>query len=268
MNNDLLEAMVSAALEGGKVVRAYFRSKNLRVVQKSVSYDLVTIADHEAQEAIVSVLQSTFPHIPIVEEEGGRLASHSRAFYVDPLDGTFNFARGIPFFAVSLGYWEDDRPWVGVVYDPLREDVFTARAGEGAFWNNERVWVSDVVSVEGSVLVTGVPYAQKTFPRVIEDLRVIIRHTDIRVLGSASLNLCYLAAGIIDGYWEYALSPWDLAAGVLIAREAGAIVTHPSGKPFSLFLGDVLAANPNIYPKLLALLQESADRVSDFLGEP
>jgi len=255
MTSSILEAMIVASLSGGNILRKYFERENFSVIQKSVSYDLVTNIDKESQEGINSILTNHFPDIPVVGEEGSiKAGKQSRVFYVDPLDGTFNFVHKYPFFSVSLGYWENNEPLVGVVFDPVRRDLFYAQKGKGAFLNGEKIQVSTRTSLEGSFLVTGFPYKEGKHPRIEKEIRSVMKLTDLRVLGSAALELCYVACGIIDGYWEYDLSSWDLAGGVLIAQEAGAVVTAPSGGAFDLFEGDVLAAPPAIYQKFLKVL--------------
>ncbi len=255
MSFDILEAMIIASLSGGGILKKYFEEKNFSISRKSVSYDLVTSADRESQEKIISILTGRFPHIPIIGEEGSKEIPHYReAFYVDPLDGTLNFVHKFPFFAVSLGYWKDDEPIAGVVYNPLTKDLFYAQKGEGAFLNGEKIRVSATTSVEGSLLVVGFPYQEEGLLKTVEDIKSTMKITDLRVLGSASLELSYTALGIIDGYWEYALSPWDLAGGVVIAQEAGAIVSAPDGGKFDLFKGDILAATPGIYRELVTAI--------------
>ncbi len=252
MSFDILEAMIVASLAGGSVLKKYFEEEDFSVSRKSVSYDLVTSADRESQEKIISILADRFPQIPIVGEEGcGEIQRYSQAFYVDPLDGTLNFVNKFPFFAVSLGYWKDAEPVAGVVYNPISKDLFYAQKGNGAFFNGKRMGASATTSVEGSLLVTGFPYKEEMLPKVVKDIESMAKFTDLRVLGSTALELSYVAWGIIDGYWEYALSPWDLAGGVLIAQEAGAVVSAPDGGKFDLFKGDVLAAAPGIYQKLV-----------------
>lgn len=256
MSSSILEAMIVASLTGGSILRKYFEKENFSVIQKSVSYDLVTNIDKESQEGINAILSKHFPDIPVIGEEGSiQTGKQSQAFYVDPLDGTFNFVHKYPFFSVSLGYWENNEPVIGVVFDPVRRDLFYSQKGEGAYLNGERIHVSDRTSLEGSYLVTGFPYKEGKHPRIEKEIRSVMKLTDLRVLGSAALELCYVAKGIIDGYWEYDLSSWDLAGGVLIAQEAGAVVTKPNGEDFDLFEGDVLAASPVIHQKLLEALK-------------
>ena len=257
MSSSILEAMIIASFTGGNILKKYFEKENLSVLQKSVSYDLVTNIDIESQEEINSILTKRFPDIPVVgEEDSIQTRRQSRAFYVDPLDGTFNFVHKYPFFSVSLGYWENNEPVIGVVFDPIRRDLFYAQKGEGAFLNGERITVSDRTILEGSYLVTGFPYKEGKHSRIEKEIRLAMKLTDLRVLGSTALELCYVACGIIDGYWEYDLSSWDLAGGVLIAQEAGAVVTNPNGEDFDLFEGDVLAAPPSIHQKLFEALKK------------
>lgn len=248
------EAIIESVLMAGDILRKYYENGNFSISKKTISYDLVTTADKESQEIIISYLSSKFPRIPILGEEGAELKEYERAFFVDPLDGTLNFVHKIPFFAVSIGYWEDNEPKVGVVYDPIRKDLFYAKKGEGAFLNGKRIYVSSPSSLENSIFVTGWPYDKYKMEKAINSANKLLKYTEYRALGSASLELCYVGMGSFDGYFEFGLYPWDLAGGVLIAMEAGARISKTNGEEFNLFDGEILAIAPSIYEEFLKVM--------------
>ena len=182
-------------------------------------------------------------------------------WHVDPLDGTINYAHGVPFFSVSIGYQEGLQVQLGAVYDPLRDELFSAERGQGAWLNGEAIEPSQTTELIQSLLVTGFPYDIRTSPEknLNNYARFSMRTQGVRRLGSAALDLCYVASGRLDGYWEMSLNTWDMAAGGLIAEQAGALVTKADGDtdiltpPFS-----ILAANRDIHPLMLNVLLESA----------
>ncbi len=250
----IFEVMVKSVFIAGDILRKYYENGNFKIQQKSISYDLVTTADKESQEVIISLLSSKFPNIPILGEENSEIRKYNRAFFVDPLDGTLNFVHKIPFFAVSIGYWEDNEPKVGVVYDPIRRDLFYAKKGEGAFLNGKKMYTSSPSSLENSIFVTGWPYDKNKMEKAIISANKLLKYTEYRALGSASLELCYVGMGRFDGYWEFGLYPWDLAGGVLIAEEAGARIAKPNGDEFDLFDGEILAIAPSIYEEFIKVI--------------
>jgi len=256
MSHSILETMITVAFRSGDILRKYFENNNYSISQKTNSFNLVTTADKESQKVIIATLSSCYPEIAIIGEEGAKIEKHTKVFYVDPLDGTLNFVHKIPFFAVSIGYWEDGKALIGVVFDPIRKDLFYAKKGEGAFLNGKRIKVSSPKSLGDALLVTGWPYNKDKHHNAVEDVKSVLNFTEVRILGSAALELCYIATGILDGYWEYSLSPWDLAAGVLIAKEAGAIISTPSGEEFDLFKGDILAIAPSLYQEFIELIKK------------
>ena len=256
MSHSIFETMISVAFRSGDILRKYFENYNYSISQKTSSSDLVTTADTESQKVIATTLSSRYPEIVIVGEEGAKIEKQAKVFYVDPLDGTLNFVHKIPFFAVSIGYWEDGEASIGVVFDPVRRDLFYAKKGEGAFLNGKRIKVSFPKSLGNALFVTGWPYDKDKHHKAVEDVKSVLNFNEVRVLGSAALELCYIAMGILDGYWEYSLSPWDLAAGVLIAKEAGAIISTPSGEKFDLFKGDILAIAPSLFQEFIALIKK------------
>jgi myo-inositol-1(or 4)-monophosphatase len=223
--------------------------------------DLVTEIDHRSEAFIVDELNRRFPgHQVLAEESGGRDDGRNQ-WYIDPLDGTVNYAHGIPFFCVSIAYAVDGHLTLAAVYDPMRDELFTAERGKGAWLNGSLVQAGQQTELSRALLVTGFPYSHRETAEDNFDqfFRLSKLSQGVRRLGSAALDLCYVAAGRFEGYWELSLQPWDLAAGALIAREAGAMVTTVRGDlnllqpPYS-----VLAATPGLHAKLLAALRSSA----------
>jgi myo-inositol-1(or 4)-monophosphatase len=247
---------IEAALAGGEVLQSYY-GKQLDISYKGGDLDLVTTADTKSEETILSILEKRLPAVAILAEEGGESGgSEERRFLVDPLDGTTNFAHGYPHFAVSIGYEHEGQIQVGVVYDPLREELFVAERGEGALLNGKKIHVSNSRDLVRALLITGFPYdlkddvaaALRFFNRFMAVARAIRRD------GSAALNLCYVGTGRCDGYWEEKLNAWDIAAGSLIVSEASGEVTNLKGEAFNCFEGAVLATNGLLHEAMLDVL--------------
>jgi myo-inositol-1(or 4)-monophosphatase len=254
--SDIADGLVHAAREAGSIVRDRFRSVGMAVATKSSCADLVTEVDVAAQERIIDLLSSRFPGIGIVGEEREDGRRPSEAFYVDPIDGTLNYAHGLGPCAVSIGYWIGGQPMAGVVYNPLQEDLFLGIRGRGASRNGKRIVVSSASSLNQCLLATGWPYAKEDHPRVLRALApVLAMAQEVRVLGSASLALCYVADGVLDGFWEWGLMPWDMAAGAVVALEAGAMITAPDGGLFHLEGGAVAVTNGRVHDALLKCLR-------------
>jgi myo-inositol-1(or 4)-monophosphatase len=248
------------ARQAGEILRLGYEHEH-QVDYKEV-IDLVTEVDRQSEAFILGEIQRLFPGHQIVSEEIGLVPGREGdQWYVDPLDGTVNYAHGIPIFSVSIAYARNGVVTLGVVYDPMRDEIFAAERGRGAWCNGRRLQVSQVTEFQRSLLVTGFPYdAWSTPQNNLEYFGRFSRMTQgVRRLGSAALDLCYVAAGRFDGYWELSLNPWDVAAGGLIATEAGAIVTNLDGQsdyltpPCSL-----LAAPPLLHEKMLVILSGKA----------
>lgn len=244
------------ALKAGKILRAG-RSQHLQIDHKGV-IDLVTEVDRQSEAFLIGEIRRQFPQDGIVAEESGNHAGNACCcWYIDPLDGTVNYAHGVPAYCVSLAYAEQDVIQLGVVYDPVHDELFSAQNGRGATMNGVPLHVAESRELDQSLLVTGFPYDIRTNPRNnLEQYGLFaLRSLGVRRLGSAALDLCYVAAGRFDGYWELSLQPWDLAAGALIAREAGATVTTISGASDYLKIPcSVVAANPEIHSQMLQIL--------------
>jgi myo-inositol-1(or 4)-monophosphatase len=249
------------ARQAGAILRANY-GRGLQISHKSL-LDLVTEADHRSEAFLLGEVQHRFPDQRVISEESGGLpGSEGQVWYIDPLDGTVNYAHGIPIFAVSIGYAEAGEMRLGVVYDPMREECFTAEWGQGAFLNGQRLQVAQAEDLDHSLLVTGFPYDIRSNPEnnLNYYTHFALRSQGVRRLGSAALDLCYVAAGRFDGYWELRLKAWDVAAGGLIAAEAGARVTRLDGSLDYLEVPlSILAANPTVHALLLKEFQRHQD---------
>ncbi len=241
----------------GAILREGY-NKEHQVSYKGV-IDLVTEIDHASESFLIKEIQSRFPDSHIVAEESGETqGSNEGIWYIDPLDGTVNYAHHIPLFCVSIAFAYDGSVKLGAVYDPLRDEIFTAERGKGAFLNGKPIHVSATTELQKSLLVTGFPYdTWNTEKDNFKNFEKLAKTTQgVRRLGSAALDGCYVATGRFDGFWELTLKPWDIAAAGLIAEEGGARVTAIDGKPDYISAPQsILAAAPGIYEKLLEQLR-------------
>lgn len=245
------------ALKAGAILRDGY-SKEHQVDYKGV-IDLVTEVDHQSEAFLLGEVQRDFPSHHIFSEEAGVIhGDNEHVWYIDPLDGTVNYAHHVPIFSVSIAYASRGRLELGVVYDPLRDEIFTAQRGKGAALNGRPIRVSSADGLQKSLLVTGFPYdAWNTeHDNFANFVRFAKMTQGVRRLGSAALDLCYVAAGRFDGFWELALKPWDVAAGGLICEEAGALVTNVSGgEDYISPPQSILAAAPGIHGSMLRELR-------------
>lgn len=247
-----------AAYKSGEILKSLFGQ--LHDVRKKGAIDLVTEADVRSEAAIIETLTAAFPDHAILAEESGRHPGTSEnCWIIDPLDGTTNFAHHLPLFCVSIGFSKNDELLAGFVLAPILGEFFMAIRGQGAMRNGVPITVSDTRAIGDSLLVTGFPYNHAAiFSPLMERFgRCLAASQGIRRLGSAALDLCYVASGRFDGFWEELLHPWDTAAGVLIAEEAGAQTTVFSGKPYSIYNDQIVTTNGKIHGQLLQLLDLS-----------
>jgi len=248
------------ARSAGDILRLGYEGEH--EVNYKGAIDLVTEVDHQSEAYLLGEIGRLFPDHRIVSEEIGLVpGSEGNQWYVDPVDGTVNYAHGIPFFSVSIAYAHEGVMTLGAVYDPMRDELFTAEQGKGAWVNGRRLHVSRVTDLQRSLLVTGFPYDAWSTPRNnLENFSRFSKMTQgVRRLGSAALDLCYVAAGRFEGYWELTLHAWDVAAGGLIAAEAGAKVTNLNGEPDYLSPPcSLLAAPPELHVKILEILNQKA----------
>jgi len=241
-----------AAQEAGEMLRQMLGNAH-RIVKKG-EIDLVTEADLAAEKVILKTMARSFPGDIIVSEEAGTHGEKSsRTWLIDPLDGTTNYAHRFPFFAVSIALEIEKEVVLGVVYNPHMDEFFEAARGKGARLNGEPLRVSTTSTLENSLLATGFPYDVHERPEKVMTLleRMIVRAQGVRRLGSAALDLCYVAAGRLDGFWEQDLKPWDTAAGEIIVREAGGRVTTFDGRPYTPYLRNVVASNGYIHDEMV-----------------
>ena len=219
--------------------------------------DIVTDADLKVEEYIKNELSRRFPDHAILAEEGGGKTDAKILWVVDPIDGTTNFAHGFPIFAVSIGVMVDHRAVAGAVFEPNLNEMFTATLGGGAFLNDRQISVSTVSDFDTALLATGFPYTLRDDYQVIlaDFQRVILVCQGVRRAGAATIDLCFLACGRVDGFWERGLKPWDTAAAALVAAEAGAVLTKYDGSDFDDFTPELVASNGALQKRLLELLQ-------------
>jgi myo-inositol-1(or 4)-monophosphatase len=248
-----LNHLTSIARQAGEILRNDF-TRHLQVDHKGL-IDLVSEADRQSEQYLLGYLQSHFPGDRIVAEESGELAGNiDHTWYVDPLDGTVNYVHGLPIYSVSIAYAENGKLLLGVVYDPQHDELFSAEAGAGAWLNGEPIHPASAPDLDHCLLVTGFPYDIRTNPaNNLDNYAHFALHSQgVRRLGSAALDLCYVGCGRFDGFWELRLNPWDVAAGGLVACEAGARVTNLNGSDdFLSPPQSILAANPIIHALML-----------------
>jgi myo-inositol-1(or 4)-monophosphatase len=248
-------AMRAARAAGEIIVRSLSRLDSLAVSSKGRN-DFVTEVDRTAEREIIAIIRKAYPSHAILAEESGRSGESDTQWIIDPLDGTTNFVHGFPVFAVSIACQHKGRLEHGVVFDPMRQEFFTASRGAGAHLENRRIRVSKQRTLEGALIATGFPYRanQRHADAYLGMMKVVMEATaGIRRPGSAALDLAYVAAGRVDGFWEIELAPWDTAAGVLLIQEAGGRVGTLSGAEFR-HEGNVLAGTPRVYAALLELI--------------
>jgi len=246
---------ISAAYHAGKVLMKYYG--NVKVVNKKGVIDLLTEADIESEKTIVNIIQKAFPDHNILAEEAGKNNKNSKfEWIIDPLDGTTNFSHALPIFCISIAFTINGKTEFGLVFNPASQDLFIAEEGKGATHNNQTIKVSKTDNIKESLLVTGFPYnLHEKLPELINRFSNCLKNVQaVRRLGAAALDLCYLACGRFDGFWEQDLKPWDTAAGALIVNEAGGKITDFSGKNYSIYDKEILASNNIIHNQILALL--------------
>jgi myo-inositol-1(or 4)-monophosphatase len=252
----MLNVAVMAARRGGdSLIRNMNKLEKLRVEQKGRN-DFVSDADHAAEAEVIEVIHKHYPDHAIRAEESGASGTSDYEWIIDPLDGTTNYLHGFPVFCVSVALAHKGRLEHGAVYDPLRQEFFTASRGEGAQLEGRKIRVSGRVDLEQALIGTGFPYrdSNEIIDPYVNMLVSAMNHTrGVRRAGSAALDLCYVAAGRLDAFWETGLSPWDMAAGALIIREAGGIVSGLDGSEDFLDTGHILCGSPKIYSGLARL---------------
>jgi len=249
------EVGIHAARSAGGILRR--RVDSIREVRHKSAVDIVTDVDLESEQEVCATLQAAFPTHTILGEEGGVRAGSDARFrwIVDPLDGTTNYAHGFPFFCVSIGLEVEGRLTLGVAYAPSLDELYVAEVGRGAVMNDRPIQVSATRDLMQGLLATGFPYDRAEFPRALKTFEVMSMHSQaVRRAGSAVLDLCYVACGRLDGYWEHDVKPWDMAAGALMVLESGGSVTATDGSAFNVDAGQVLASNGLLHASMTAAL--------------
>ncbi len=254
----ILNVAIKAARRAGNTIVRYLDRLDRVGIREKSRNDFVTEIDLMAEQEILQTIHSSYPDHSILAEESGASAGSEYQWIIDPLDGTTNFMHGHPQFAVSIGIKRHDTLEHAVIFDPLRNELFTASRGTGAHLNDRRIRVSNVKKLNDALLGTGFPFKELAqLERWLTGFRVFLtRSHGIRRAGSAALDLAYVACGRFDGFWEYGLSPWDMAAGVLLITEAGGILSEPNGGRAFLASGNIVAGNPHIHKVMLELLQQ------------
>jgi myo-inositol-1(or 4)-monophosphatase len=250
------EIAQEAALKAGKLLNDRL-GKKMGISYKG-EIDLVTEMDCASEKLIIDIIRRAFPDAEILAEEEGALGEHSESrWIIDPLDGTTNYAHGYPVFCVSIGYEREGELLYGVVYDPTRDELFAAEKGQGATLNGNPIQVSDTAELDKSLLCTGFPYDIRHASLTNIDFfsEMVLHAQAVRRDGAAALDLCYAAMGRFDGFWEFKLKPWDMAAGVLIVREAGGEVSLINTGEFNIYQQEVLASNGRIHQAMRNVLE-------------
>jgi myo-inositol-1(or 4)-monophosphatase len=249
----MLNTAVKAARRAGGIINRASHDLSLLTVRAKRDNDFVSEVDHKAEQAIIDTLLTAYPKHSILAEESGSTGQSEYQWIIDPLDGTTNFLHGFPQYAVSIALVHKGQLDQAVVYDPVRNDLFTASRGSGAFLNERRVRVSKRERLQDALIGTGFPYRDFThldaYTGMFRDL--VQKCSGLRRPGSAALDLAWLAAGRTDGFFEIGLSPWDIAAGCLLVQEAGGLVSDFTGESGYLHQGHVVAGNPRIFAQLL-----------------
>jgi myo-inositol-1(or 4)-monophosphatase len=249
-----LATAIRAAKAAGKFQKERYRSV-FQVYEKAPA-NLVTDIDIRSQQIILEELNSDFPDIPALAEEDKSIpeSADTQRWIIDPLDGTTNYAHGYPFFAISIALERCGRIELGVIYAPILDELFFAVRGKGSFLNDKPIHVSQTNTLREAFLASGFPYDAWTNKKdnTQEWSRLVKKVVSMRCGGAAALDLCFVASGVLDGYWELDLEPWDMAAGVLIVNEAGGKVSLTNGEPFSPYKRSILATNPFIFENILS----------------
>ncbi len=262
----MIHTAIEAALEAGRFLKMNVGKVKQVERKHGEETNLVTEVDRKSEEMIISRIKRRFPHHDFLAEESG---SHNKQseyrWVIDPLDGTTNFTHGFPIFCVSIALEVKGEVVLGVVFDPNSEELFTVEKGSGAFLNNRPIRVSTISKLRESLVVTGFPYTIRNNPgnAVQHFTNFLMEAQAVRRLGSAALDLCYVAAGRFDGYWEVSLNPWDMAAGVLLLEEAGGKFTDFRGFPSTIYNQNVLVTNGLIHEQMVEVLKRGMSKAGN-----
>jgi myo-inositol-1(or 4)-monophosphatase len=249
----MLNIAVKAARRAGAIINRATRNLDIVAVREKAANDFVSEVDREAEEAIIRTLRDAYPDHAILAEESGASGKSEYRWIVDPLDGTTNYLHGFPQYAVAIALMHKETVTQAVIYDPGRNDLFTATRGRGAYLNDQRMRVSKRAELKAGLIGTGFPFRQldhlDTYLAILRD--IMKNSAGVRRAGSAALDLAYVAAGKLDAFWEFGLGPWDIAAGALLITEAGGLVGDLEGESGYMESGHIVAGNPRIFVQLL-----------------
>ena len=263
MEENITRVARKAAQAGGAILMEYYGK--VKAIEHKGDIDLVTEADQASERRIISMIKDAYPHHRILAEESGDSGdASSYTWIVDPLDGTTNYAHGYPCFCVSIAIEYEKEVIHGIIYDPVKKELFTADKGNGAYLNGTPITVSSTQELNNSLLCTGFPYdVRENMESNIRLFRSFLMHAQaVRRDGSAALDLCYTAAGRFDGFWEQNLHPWDVAAGSLILSEAGGKLSRYKGEPFSVYMPEIIASNGLLHKQMLAIVRRASGKSS------
>ncbi len=252
----MLTIATRAARSAGDIILRSTESLSRKNFNQKGKNDFSSEIDHAAEQEIITILKNSYPEHSILAEESGLHPGNEYQWIIDPLDGTTNFLHGFPQYAVSIALKHKNRLEVGVIYDPLRDELFSASRGSGAMLNNRRIRVTTQKTLQGALLGTGFPFKhQQHLDAYMHMFKAVITDSSgIRRAGAAALDLAYVACGRLDGYWEIGLHPWDMAAGLLLVQEAGGVITDFAFNDKYLESGNVIAANPKMQQEMYKLL--------------
>ncbi len=256
----MLNIAIQAARSAGKITVQFLDQLEVSDINEKSRHDFVTKVDQMAEEEIIRTIRHNYPNHTILAEESGLHKGNDKfCWIIDPLDGTTNYIHGFPNFSISIALKINNRLEVGVIYDPLRQELFTASRGEGANLNNRRIRVSQCKKLDTALLGTGFPFSKSQhlqfYLNTFESIFPLV--SGVRRMGSAALDLAYVAAGRLDGFWELSLKPWDMAAGVLLIQEAGGILTDFQGEENFFDTGNLIASTPKLHKPIVELVQKS-----------
>ncbi len=257
---NIKKVAILAAEKAGEYIINQFNTENKIDTKEEGGYNLITKTDLHAEKIIKETINKYFPkHCLIAEESENSQCKNKYCWYIDPIDGTNNFAQQIPHFAISIALYKENQPLMGVIFDPIKEELFYSKSGSGAaYLNDKKINASNKSSLKECILGTGFPYKKdgEKSTKTLENLQKLLKNEigGIRRIGSAALDLCYVACGRFDGYWEYGLSPWDYAAGAIIVTEAGGTITSTTGDKYSISQQDTLASNGKVHSELINYL--------------
>ena len=256
MQHPTLNIALKAARNAGDVILRSLEFLDRIVFSEKSSHNYVSEVDRLAEKEIISILRNSFPHHAILGEESGSIAGDDHVWIIDPLDGTTNFMHGVPHFCVSIGFQYKGRMEHGLIYDPVRQEIFTASRGQGAQLNDKRIRVSKTKELNAALLTTEIfdVHSEDFFKKIKISQELLQLVAGMRCGGSAALDLAYVAAGRYDCFWQSHLKPWDIAAGVLLIKEAGGLVSDFGGGEDYFKSGDLVAGNPKVFKQLLQMI--------------